>query len=228
MDKRYLIAVAVIIALVAGVIWWQRGAGKRQLAQCAELKNRRALLAVSGIGGDSLAQLDIAIRTCEETAETLGETVDGGTSVLAGCEVKRDTIEAEFRAYRSVSNLDAIQRNNKRQNIIGLTSDMVNCYRDAIEAAETVATLDAIRASIKKAYDESVERARCFYFGRPGCPTYGVNEDTDANKGHNERTGGMEQLEPLLAIAARKRDTLRTAERAAARDAAAANRRNAA
>lgn len=231
MDKRYLIAIAIILALVAGGVWWQRGAGKRQLAQCAELKNRRALMAVSGANSDDLARIDIAIQSCEATAESLGEMVDSGTSVLAGCDVKRAAIEREFSAYRATAKEDAIQRNNKRQNMLHLAAEMISCYQEAIATAETVATIDAVRASIKKAAVESQERARCYYFDGSGCGTFAANEDTAPNKGHDERRNVMEVLVGpiasgsardgtggLIAMADAKRDALRTAERETARN----------
>lgn len=189
------------------------------------------MLAVSGANSDDLARLDIAIATCEATAESLGETVDSGASVLAGCDVKRNAIEREFSAYRSTAKEDAIQRNNKRQNMLHLAAEMISCYNEAIATAESVATIDAVRESIKKAAVESQERARCYYFDGSGCGTFGANEDTAPNKGHDERRNVMEVLVGpiasgsardgtggILAAANAKRDTLRTAERNAARD----------
>lgn len=231
MDNRVKIGVAAIVALVAGGFWWTRGAGKRQLAQCSVLKAQRAQLAVSGANSDDLARLDIAIATCESAARALGETVDGAVTILGGCDVKRDAMEREFAAYRATAKEDAIQRNNKRQNILHLAAEMISCYRDAIERSESVEAIDAVRASIKKAAEQSQERARCYYFDWSGCGTYGANEDTGPNKGHDERRNIMETLVgPLadgvsagtgvggiMADAIAKRDMLRSTARATER-----------
>lgn len=222
MDNRYYIGAAVIFALIGGAIWWQRGAGKRVLATCAGLEAQRAQLAVSGANTDALARLDIAIATCKEQAEALGESVDSGSSILSGCEIKRRAAASEFNAYKATATEDAIQRNNKRQNILHLGSELIGCYRDAIAAAETSATIDKIRASLNLAINESNDRSQCYFHDMPGCGRYGLNEDHGNDKAGQEGYGTRVPLEMLLVDATAKRDMLRTAERAASRNRMAA------
>lgn len=226
MDKRYIAAGVVLVVGIAGAVWWTRGAGKRQLANCAALESQRALLAVSGANTDELARLDIAIETCKAQAEALGESVDSGASVLAGCEIKRKAIVSEFNAYKATATEDAIQRNNKRQNMLHLGTELVTCYGEATRLAETVATIDAVRRSIDQAIRESRERSACWRNGETGCSRYGVNESSGDERDTDEARGTWIPLKAALATAVMKRDELVRAEREAARDAAAMRNQN--
>lgn len=213
MNPKIALAIAAVVAAIGGAVWWQRGAGKRVLATCAELELQRATASLAGTHPDTVTRLDIAIAACHESAATLGESIDRGASALKGCEDKRKNAAREFNAYRATAQEDLVQRNNKRSAILYIGREMVDCYSDAVAAAETVATLDAIRASLAVAIRESNDRSLCYFHNQTGCGRIGLNEDHGNDKAGAEGYGTRLPLVAVLADATAKRDALREAAR---------------
>jgi hypothetical protein len=191
--------------------------GRNQaLTRCAELTAQRAQLAVQGTDPVTIARLDSEIRACSQSAQALGAELDLGDVTLSACVSKGEQINQEWTHYKSTTYDDSVKRNNTRSSMLRIGEEMARCYQGAIADAESIVTLDKIRAALSHAIGESEARERCYVNDGAGCGRFGVSEDHGNDKGAQERERVIVPLRAAHTAATVKRDTLRAGRSAVA------------
>jgi len=180
------------------------------LSRCAELQAQRAQLAVQGTDPVTLARLDSEIRACSQTAQSLGAELDLGDVTLEACVAKLEQINQEWAHYRSTEYSDAVKRNNTRSAMLRFGEEAARCASGAVEDAESVASLDRIRAALSKGIDEAEAHERCYLSDGSGCGRFGLNEPHGNDKAADERQRVIEPLRLAHEAATAKRDALRS------------------
>lgn len=206
----YIIGGLVVLGVVYGISRaaqaWQVSAA---VSRCAELQAARARMSVAGADPNDLARIDAEIRTCQQTASSLGATVDLSASTLNGCLSKANSRRSQVNDMVGTDYADSVKRNNQRNNINRLGLEMVQCFQGAIDDAETDRGLLNIKAAITREIAYSLELASHY-----GDRDRGYDRACDAcepegkDKAGAELTNVYEPLRLLLPEVNAKRDEI--------------------
>lgn len=212
MDTRLIVGIGVVVLVIALVIVGPNlatsYARNKKLSECEALKAELAALRIQGGDVNEAARLEARIAQCAADAESYGADLDLGKIRLGSCDAMYEQMEREFAHYRSTSYDDPVKRNNTRQTILRIGSELSACYSDAISQAESVATLDAIKRSLLRSIAASTSRRDCFLYDQTGCGRFGLNEDHGNDKARAEEERVLNPLQSNLSAIEAKRSTL--------------------
>lgn len=204
-------AVLVIAAVVMYGPWLaEQWSKNRVITRCENLRAELDELRSSGNGSSQrAAQLQAELTACTQEAQRYGADASVAEVTLQTCDALSGAIETEWMAYKSTPWGDAVQRNNKRQNLLSTGRRLVQCLRQALaEAASEEALMSpegsaaiykAIRGAAVVALGNAQGRYNCYKNDGPGCGRYGLNEDHGNDKAIQENEATVVPLRDIIA-----------------------------
>jgi len=185
MDRRYVIALVVVVLLVLALSFPSIAAAytrSSSLTRCAELE--AALARVRQQGGDPTesSRISAELASCYETARDAGATLDLGATLLRDCRTYQAQIDAEFQHLRSTDYSDTLKRTNTVNTILRLGGEMVTCLTNATERAESANALREIKQFAVEAIAKSRERSKCYREGGAGCGRFLGSSETSGDE----------------------------------------------
>jgi hypothetical protein len=155
---------------------------------CAQLQAQlNQMLAAPSPDAAAIRRKQTEVAACIAAVRASGGDVDNATSNLSDGDNAYQHIEDQFADYKRTSKDDPLKRNNVRQDILNVGTAMAASYSGAANAATDAASARAVRQSILRALDASVQRQLCYLYQLdPQCGRNGVNEDADEDKAGQE------------------------------------------
>jgi hypothetical protein len=145
-------------------------------AACREIE--MALNASAVQGGDPVrrAQLEGAHRACIDDLRAKGVDIDTSVTTLVQLRAIAQQMAQEWGHYKSTDYADTAKRSNTRKQILRSGDEIVRKLREAVGEAQSIESLEALRAFAVQQASESFNRAACFDLGASGCGRFGTSE----------------------------------------------------